>query len=609
METIAKQRMKEGNGLARFEIKEEFYLNQQPFKILSGAIHYFRIQPDDWYHSLYNLKALGFNTVETYIPWNMHEPIKGQFDFEAILDVEKFLQTAQNLGLYVLLRSSPYICAEWEFGGLPAWLLEENMRIRSSDPAYLAAVANYYDELLPRLVPHLLGNGGNILMMQVENEYGSYGEDKKYLRAVRDMMQERGVTCPLFTSDGPWRGTLRAGTLIEDDVFVTGNFGSKAKENFAQMQEFFDEYGKKWPLMCMEFWDGWFNRWKEPTVTRDPEELATAVHEVLQQGSINLYMFHGGTNFGFMNGCSARGNIDLPQVTSYDYEALLDEQGNPTPKYFAIQRMLKKYYPEYPQREPLVKETFELKNIPLSERVSLFETLEDIAQPIESLYPMKMEELGQNVGYLLYRTQAEWDADKERVRVIDGRDRMQLFVDGNFITTQYQTEIGEDIFISQQKRSTHRLDILMENMGRVNYGHKLLAESQHKGIRTGVCKDLHFMLHWNQYPLEFENPEAIDFTKEWHEDQPAFYAFDVELKAFKDTYLDLTHFGKGIVFVNGVNIGRFWDVGPTLSLYIPHGLLRIGNNRIIIFETEGKYSKFIDLVHKPTFKPIKGDKL
>ena len=601
--------MKEGNGLARFEIKEEFYLNQQPFKILSGAIHYFRIQPDDWYHSLYNLKALGFNTVETYIPWNAHEPMKGQFDFEGILDVEKFLQTAQDLGLYVLLRSSPYICAEWEFGGLPAWLLEENMRIRSSDPAYLAAVANYYDELLPRLVPHLLGNGGNILMMQVENEYGSYGEDKEYLRAVRDMMLERGVTCPLFTSDGPWRGTLRAGTLIEDDVFVTGNFGSKAKENFAQMQEFFDEYGKKWPLICMEFWDGWFNRWKEPVITRDQEELATAVHEVLQQGSINLYMFHGGTNFGFMNGCSARGNIDLPQVTSYDYEALLDEQGNPTPKYFAIQRMLKKYYPEYPQREPLVKETFELKNIPLNERVSLFETLEDIAQPIESLYPMKMEELGQNVGYLLYRTQAEWDADKERVRVIDGRDRMQLFVDGNFITTQYQTEIGEDIFVSQQKRSTHRLDILMENMGRVNYGHKLLAESQHKGIRTGVCKDLHFILHWNQYPLELKNPEKIDFTKEWYEDQPAFYAFDVELKALKDTYLDLTHFGKGVVFVNGVNIGRFWDVGPTLSLYIPHGLLRIGNNRIIIFETEGKYSKFIDLVHKPTFKPIKGDKL
>ena len=601
--------MKEGNDLARFEIKEEFYLNQQPFKILSGAIHYFRIQPDDWYHSLYNLKALGFNTVETYIPWNVHEPQKGQFCFEGILDLEKFLQIAQDLDLYVILRPSPYICAEWEFGGLPTWLLEEDMRIRSSDPAYLAAVASYYDELMPRLVPHLLENGGNILMMQVENEYGSYGEDKEYLRAVRDMMLERGVTCPLFTSDGPWRAALRAGTLIEDDVFVTGNFGSKAKENFAQMQEFFDEHGKKWPLMCMEFWDGWFNRWKEPVVTRDPEELAEAVHEVLQQGSINLYMFHGGTNFGFMNGCSARGNIDLPQVTSYDYEALLDEQGNPTPKYFAIQRMLKKYYPEYPQMEPLVKESFELKNIPLSEKVSLFETLEDVAQPIESLYPMKMEELGQNVGYLLYRTEAEWDADEERIRVIDARDRMQLFVDEELVVNQYQMEIGEDIFVPRQKQSTHQIDILIENMGRVNYGHKLLAESQHKGIRTGVCKDLHFMLHWKQYPLELKNPEKIDFTKEWHENQPAFYAFDIELKALKDTYLELTHFGKGIVFVNGVNIGRFWDVGPTLSLYIPHGLLTIGKNRIIIFETEGKYSEFIHLVHKPTFKTIKGAKL
>lgn len=601
--------MKEGNDLARFEIKEEFYLNQQPFKILSGAIHYFRIQPDDWYHSLYNLKALGFNTVETYIPWNVHEPQKGQFCFEGILDLEKFLQIAQDLDLYVILRPSPYICAEWEFGGLPTWLLEEDMRIRSSDPAYLAAVASYYDELMPRLVPHLLENGGNILMMQVENEYGSYGEDKEYLRAVRDMMLERGVTCPLFTSDGPWRAALRAGTLIEDDVFVTGNFGSKAKENFAQMQEFFDEHGKKWPLMCMEFWDGWFNRWKEPVVTRDPEELAEAVHEVLQQGSINLYMFHGGTNFGFMNGCSARGNIDLPQVTSYDYEALLDEQGNPTPKYFAIQQMLKKYYPEYPQMEPLVKESFELKNIPLSEKVSLFETLEDVAQPIESLYPMKMEELGQNVGYLLYRTEAEWDADEERIRVIDARDRMQLFVDEELVVNQYQMEIGEDIFVPRQKQSTHQIDILIENMGRVNYGHKLLAESQHKGIRTGVCKDLHFMLHWKQYPLELKNPEKIDFTKEWHENQPAFYAFDVELKVLKDTYLELTHFGKGIVFVNGVNIGRFWDVGPTLSLYIPHGLLTIGKNRIIIFETEGKYSEFIHLVHKPTFKTIKGAKL
>ena len=595
--------------MKRFEIGSSFYLDGQEFKILSGAIHYFRIQPEDWYHSLYNLKALGFNTVETYVPWNMHEPKKGQFDFQGILDIEKFLQIAQDLGLYAIVRPSPFICAEWEFGGMPAWLLTADMRIRSSDASYLQAVADYYDELLPRLVPRLLDKGGNILMMQVENEYGSYGEDKDYLRAIRQMMLDRGLDCPLFTSDGPWRATLKAGTLIEEDLFVTGNFGSKADYNFAQMQEFFDEHGKKWPLMCMEFWDGWFNRWKEPIIKRDPEELAQAVHEVLKQGSINLYMFHGGTNFGFMNGCSARGVTDLPQVTSYDYDALLDEQGNPTPKYFAVQKMMETYYPEYPQMKPLTKESFELRDIALSEKVSLFETLADLAQPVESLYPVKMEDLGQSYGYLLYRTEASWDADEEKIRVIDGRDRMQLFVDGKLMATQYQAEIGQDIFVAGEKKVTHRIDILMENMGRVNYGHKFLADTQRKGIRTGVCKDLHFLLNWQQYPLSFENTENIDFSKGWQPEQPAFYAFDFEIKALKDTYLDLSGFGKGLAFVNGVNIGRFWNVGPTLSLYIPHSLLKEGHNRIIIFETEGEYEESINLVNQPTFKTIKGENL
>ena len=595
--------------MKRFEIGSSFYLDGQEFKILSGAIHYFRIRPEDWYHSLYNLKALGFNTVETYVPWNMHEPKKGQFDFQGILDIEKFLQIAQDLGLYAIVRPSPFICAEWEFGGMPAWLLTEDMRIRSSDASYLQAVADYYDELLPRLVPRLLDKGGNILMMQVENEYGSYGEDKDYLRAIRQMMLDRGVDCPLFTSDGPWRATLKAGTLIEEDLFVTGNFGSKADYNFAQMQEFFDEHGKKWPLMCMEFWDGWFNRWKEPIIKRDPEELAQAVHEVLKQGSINLYMFHGGTNFGFMNGCSARGVTDLPQVTSYDYDALLDEQGNPTPKYFAVQKMMETYYPKYPQMKPLTKESFELRDIALSEKVSLFETLADLAQPVESLYPVKMEDLGQSYGYLLYRTEASWDADEEKIRVIDGRDRMQLFVDGKLMSTQYQAEIGQDIFVAGEKKATHRIDVLMENMGRVNYGHKFLADTQRKGIRTGVCKDLHFLLKWQQYPLSFEKTENIDFSKGWQPEQPAFYAFDFEMKALKDAYLDLSGFGKGLAFVNGVNIGRFWNVGPTLSLYIPHSLLKEGHNRIIIFETEGEYEESINLVNQPTFKTIKGENL
>lgn len=592
-----------------FEIRDAFYLNGQPFKILSGAIHYFRIDPDDWYHSLFNLKALGFNTVETYVPWNAHEPHKGQFDFSGRLDIERFIQTAQSLGLYMIVRPSPFICAEWEFGGLPAWLLEENMRIRSSDPAFIKTVSQYYDRLLGILTRYQVDQGGPILMMQVENEYGSYGEDKTYLRAVRDLMKEKGVTCPLFTSDGPWRATLRAGTLIEDDVFVTGNFGSKASYNFAQMQEFFDEHGKKWPLMCMEFWDGWFTRWKEPVIHRDPEELAEAVHEVLELGSINLYMFHGGTNFGFMNGCSARGTLDLPQVTSYDYGALLNEQGNPTEKYYAIQKMMATYYPQYPQQEPLIKECLPARTLSLTAKTSLFANVHNIAQVETSLYPKRMEELGQRTGYLLYETDVEMDAPEERLRIIDGRDRALVYVNDRHLATQYQTEIGKDLLIAGDEKESVNLKILLENMGRVNYGHKLLADSQRKGIRTGVCVDLHFHLQWKQYPLELQDLSRLDFSKEWQENAPAFYRFDFRLDCVYDTYIDMMGYGKGAVFVNGHNLGRFWEVGPTTSLYVPHGFLKEGDNTIIVFETEGRYQETLQLVQQPTFLTIKGENL
>ena len=422
-------------------------------------------------------------------------------------------------------------------------------------------------------------------------------------------MKEKGVTCPLFTSDGPWRATLRAGTLIEDDVFVTGNFGSKASYNFAQMQEFFDEHGKKWPLICMEFWDGWFTRWKEPVIHRDPEELAEAVHEVLELGSINLYMFHGGTNFGFMNGCSARGTLDLPQVTSYDYGALLNEQGNPTEKYCAVQKMMATYYPQYPQEEPLIKECLPARTLSLTAKTSLFANVHNIAQVETSLYPKRMEELGQHTGYLLYETDVEMDAPEERLRIIDGRDRAQVYVNDRHLATQYQTEIGEDLLIKGDEKSSVNLKILLENMGRVNYGHKLLADSQRKGIRTGVCVDLHFHLQWKQYPLELQDLSRLDFSKEWQENAPAFYRFDFRLDCVYDTYIDMRGYGKGAVFVNGHNLGRFWEVGPTTSLYVPHGFLKEGDNTIIVFETEGRYQETLQLVQQPTFLTIKGENL
>lgn len=590
--------------MTEFYIKDQIYLDHQPFKILSGAIHYFRVHPDDWYHSLYNLKALGFNTVETYVPWNMHEPKKGEFCYEGILDLERFLQLAQDLGLYAIVRPSPYICAEWEWGGLPAWLMQEELRVRSHDERYLRHLDEYYASLLPKLAKFQLAQGGNILMFQVENEYGSYGEDKEYLRAVAGLMRKYGLTAPLFTSDGAWRATLRAGTLIEDDIFVTGNFGSRARENFANMQAFFNEYGKEWPYMCMEFWDGWFNRWGDEVIRRDPDEMVDAVMECIELGSINLYMFHGGTNFGFMNGCSARGQIDLPQVTSYDYDAILDEAGNPTKKFYALQKRMKEAYPDLSYAEPLVKEAKAYPAVDLKDKVSLFSTAENVSDYSSSFYPKNMEDLGQSTGYILYKTQLERDKEEaERLRIIDARDRIQVYADGRLVTTQYQTEIGEDIELEFQSNQVE-LAVLVENMGRVNYGHKLTAPTQSKGLGRGAIADLHYISNWDMYPLPLDDISGLDFTKGWQEGQPAFYRYQFEVEDLADTYLDMTGFGKGVVFVNNVNIGRFWEKGPILYLYIPKGYLKKGVNEIVVFETEGQYREKISFSQEPVYKEV-----
>ena len=587
-----------------FEIGTEFLLDGKPFTILSGAIHYFRVHPSDWHHSLYNLKAMGFNTVETYVPWNLHEPHPGEFDFSGRLDLARFLDEAAELGLWAIVRPSPFICAEWEFGGLPAWLLaDRSMRPRSRDPKFLARVASYYDALMPILVPRQVMRGGNVIMMQVENEYGSYCEDKEYLRAIRDLMTSRGVDVPLFTSDGPWRGCLRAGTLIDDDVLATGNFGSRAAENFAALKAFHEEHGKSWLLMCMEFWDGWFNRWGENVIRRDAQDLADSVRELLELGgSVNLYMFHGGTNFGFMNGCSARHTHDLHQVTSYDYDAPLDEEGNPTEKWYLLRDVVRDLFPDNWTADPLVKTAVGVpaEKVELTGRAGLFENLPALdPEPVRSLYPQTMEDMGQSYGYTLYRAQVERDTtEPERIRVVDGRDRAQVFVNGNPVATQYQEHIGEDIRYALPEKD-NQLDVLVENMGRVNYGHKFLADTQRKGIRTGVCVDLHFVLGWEAYRLGLDDVSRVDYSAGWAEGTPSFSRFEFTLDEPADTYIDTTGFGKGVAFVNGTNVGRYWEIGPIATLYVPHGMTRAGVNELVLFETEGTVSDSISLRSTP----------
>ena len=598
--------------MSKFEIREEFYLNGKEFKILSGAVHYFRIHPSQWEDTLFNLKALGFNTVETYVPWNLHEPFEGQFDFKEIKDIDKFVEVAKGLGLYVILRPSPYICAEWEFGGLPAWVLKDrDIKLRSSDERFIEKVSNYYDKLLPRLTKHQITNGGPVLITQVENEYGSYGNEKEYLKTIANLIRNKGVDVPLFTSDGAWMEALDSGSLIEEDIFVSGNFGSKSKENCEVLKEFMEEHKKKWPIMCMEYWDGWFNRWGEEIVKRDALDLAEDVKEMMEIGSINLYMFRGGTNFGFMNGCSARENRDLPQVTTYDYDALINEWGNPTDKYYEVKKVVNSLYPHLEQLEPRTREAKSLGTFKVDGSANLLSVVSEISGEVKASYPKSMEDLDCNYGYVLYRSKVKNYYHEEKLKIIDACDRCHVYVDEKFIVNQYREDIGREVLFNGENKEI-KIDVLVENLGRVNYGHRFNLPSQSKGIKGGVMINNHFHSGWSQYPLNFSEDilAKIKFEEKSLEKNPLteiktpmFYHFNVELDAIYDTFIDCSKYGKGVIFVNGFNLGRYWNRGPVQYLYLPSGFLK-EKNEIIIFETENVLIKELKFSDKPIFSNL-----
>ncbi|MBM7566041.1 glycoside hydrolase family 35 protein [Paenibacillus sacheonensis] len=608
-----------------------FIYDGEPVRLLSGAMHYFRIVPELWRDRLLKLKACGLNTVETYVAWNVHEPNEDEFRFEGMADVCAYIALAGSLGLHVIVRPSPYICAEFEFGGLPAWLLaDSDMQLRCSHPAFLRKVDAYYDELLPRLKPLLCTNGGPIIAVQIENEYGSYGNDARYLEYLRQALLVRGIDVPLFTSDGPTDALLQGGSV--PGVLATVNFGSNPGSSFDKLKE----YRPNAPLMCMEYWNGWFDHWGKPHHTRGAAEVAAVLEEMLSAGaSVNFYLFHGGTNFGFGSGANCQEpNLYEPTITSYDYDALLDESGEPTDKYFAVREVIARYSNVEPLPLPPAADRQAYGRVELSEQADLFEQLDVLSAPIRSVAPMPMEKLGQNYGYILYTTRVSGPRPEERLFVQEVRDRALVFVDGAYQGVIERAPTMQSLPIAIPAEGA-RLDILVENMGRINYGPYL---KDAKGITEGVRLGFQFLFDWTIRPLPLADLSGLHYARGRSADrssdrsivysanlstgrpadssivlsaglptnltaalsaahpdsrtaglpaateEPRFYKGTFQTASCADTFLDMQGWTKGVVFVNGFHLGRYWNKGPQRTLYVPAPLLRKGGNEIVIFE-------------------------
>lgn len=583
------------------EIKnKKFYMDSKPFDIYSGAMHYFRTVPEYWEDRLTKLKAAGFNTVETYVCWNLHEKKPGEFDFSGILDIEKYLEIAQKIGLYAIVRPGPYICAEWDFGGLPAWLLKDkNMQIRCMYPDYLKCVERFYKELLARLVPHLESHGGNIIAMQVENEYGSYGNDKDYLRYVEKLTRDCGVDCLLFTSDGNTNNMISGGSL--PDIYKVLNFGSRSRTAFNVLKGFENDG----PNMCGEFWCGWFDHWRDKHHTRNSLEIVNEIKGFIDNGaSFNMYMFHGGTNFGFTAGANHnQGHGYEPTVTSYDYCAMLTEWGDYTPAYHAVRKLLCEKQGIEPPELPESPKLQSIGKVELTETASLFENLDNIGEKHHVPVPEGMEYFGQNFGLIYYETTLKGKYNASPMYVKNVHDFADVYFDGEKKTSidrtlysvEGKTTLKDVIFKKKKGESSpflmpalsgeRKIGVLVDTMGRVNYGENMLDRKGISDIYLGIQR----LMNYDVWTLPLDNLDKLKYSSSVKKDEPVFLKGSFKTDSKADCFIHLDGFNRGCVYINGFNLGRFWKVGPQKSLYIPGTLLK-DENEIIVFNIGG-YSK------------------
>lgn len=554
-----------------------FLLNGKPFQLISGEIHYPRVPRAYWRDRFKKARAMGLDAVSTHVFWNLHEPWAGQYDFHGEKDVAAFVKTAQEEGLLVLLRPGPYVGAEWDLGGLPAWLLADGKTVlRSADPAFLEAATRWLARLGKELAPLLGKRGGPIVAVQVENELGSFAKDPGYLGKVRDALVAAGFgDALLYTADGP--GQLPDGSL--PGLPATVSFGpGEAEAAFAALARF----RPKGPRMAGEYRAGWFDRWGEPHRVTDAAQQARELGAMLAAGrSVNLYMFHGGTTFGLWNGADVTKGRYAPQTTSHDYDAALDEAGRPTPRFFAFRDAIAKHRPKGAPALPPLPPPIPVRTLPevrLDEYASLWLSL---TPPIQNERPRPMETYGQGRGYVLYRTTAPGPVAGD-LEVRGARDWVAVFLDGRCVGT-LDRRLGEERLWISVPEGTVRLDLLVESTGRVDSGESMRVEQ--KGVAQGVFLGGAELTGWAIHPMPLELPP---YTRIWKGNGPgpAFYRGTFRVEEPSDTFLDMRGWRKGIVWVNGKCLGRHWDAGPQRSLYLPGAWLVKGENDVVVFEVE-----------------------
>ncbi len=591
---------------------DHFTLDGQPFQILSGAIHYERIPRAYWRDRLRKARAMGLNTLETYVFWNLTEPVQGRFDFTGQNDIAEFIREAQQEGLHVVLRPGPYVCAEWEWGGYPAWLLKDpHMVVRSSYPGFISATQAYLNALGQQLAQLQIGNGGPILAVQVENEYGAYGapgNDRHYMEQIHQAVLHAGFTkALLYTADGS--DDMQNGDLPE--LLSADNFGvGSAQSSFA----LYDKIRPHSPHFNSEYWDGWFDHWGEQHQTRSTAQELADLKWMLERGySVNLYMFDGGTSFGWMNGANSNGaNADgttsakasyEPDTTSYDYDVPVAETGELRPKYYQFRDLIASVtHITPPPVPPALPAPIATAPMPLKESASLWSNL---PQPVHSNEPLTMEALGQSYGYILYRTTLS-KAAPGILKLPIVHDYAMVYLDGVF-QGAVDRRLNQTSLTIHPSSANAKLDILVENTGRVNYGRGVPAERA--GLLAAPTLDGSAITGWDTYPLPMAAPETLPY-KTAPCTGACFYRTQFSIQKPADTYLDTSQLTKGFVWINGHPLGRFWNIGPQETLYVPGPWLKAGSNEVVIFDLDGKPGRIVQGKTQPVLDgPTRTDAL